>query len=131
MAIDVYFNGGKKVNAVIHGFTVLTDQPIRSGGDGTAPAPFNLFLASLATCAGFYVKAFCDQRNIATDGITLSMDYEVNPATHLIAKIMIEIKVPSGFPQKYDAAVINAAAVCAVKRQLNPEIQNFITVTRN
>jgi len=131
MAIDVYFDGGKRVNAVIHGFTVSTDQPVRSGGDESALSPFNLFLASLATCAGFYVKAFCDQRNIATDGITLSMEYEVSPATHLIAKILIEIKVPSGFPEKYDAAVINAAAVCAVKRHLNPEIQNIITIKRN
>jgi putative redox protein len=128
--IDVFFDGGKKVNAVIHGFTVKTDQPIRSGGENTSPAPFNLFLASLATCAGFYVKVFCDQRNIPADNITLSMDYEVNQSTHLIGKIKIEIKVPADFPEKYDAAVINAAAVCTVKRHLNPEIENIITVTR-
>ena len=130
MAINVFFDGGKKVNAVIHGFTVKTDQPIRSGGENTAPAPFNLFLASLATCAGFYVKAFCDQRNIPADDITLSMDYEVNSVTHLIGKIVIEIHVPDDFPDKYDTALINAAAVCAVKRHLNPEIQHIITVKR-
>ena len=87
MAINVYFEGGKKVNAVIHDFTVKTDQPVRAGGENTAPAPFSLFLASLATCAGFYVKAFCDQRNIPADDITLSMDYEVNPVTHLVSKM--------------------------------------------
>ena len=128
--IEIFFDGGKKVNAVIHGFTVKTDQPIRSGGENTAPAPFNLFLASLATCAGFYVKAFCDQRNIPADDITLSMDYEVNSVTHLIGKIVIEINVPDDFPDKYDTALINAAAVCAVKRHLNPEIQHIITVKR-
>jgi len=128
--IEIFFDGGKKVNAVIHGFTVKTDQPIRSGGENTAPAPFNLFLASLATCAGFYVKAFCDQRNIPADDITLSMDYEVNSVTHLIGKIVIEIHVPDDFPDKYDTALINAAAVCAVKRHLNPEIQHIITVKR-
>jgi putative redox protein len=128
--ITVYFESGKKVNAVVHGFSVKTDQPIRSGGENSAPAPFNLFLASLATCAGFYVKAFCDQRNIPGDDITLSMDYEVNQATHLVSKFMIEIKVPADFPEKYDAAVINAAGVCTVKRHLNPEIENIITLTR-
>jgi len=130
MAINIFFDGGKKVNAVIHGFTVKTDQPIRAGGENTAPAPFALFLASLATCAGFYVKAFCDQRNIPADDITLTMDYEVNPATHLISKIIIEIIVPQDFPEKYDAAVINAASVCTVKRHLNTEIQHIITVKR-
>ena len=130
MPIDVYFEGGKKVNAVIHGFTVKTDQPVRAGGENTAPAPFNLFLASLATCAGFYVQAFCDQRSIPSSDITLTMDYEVNPSTHLISKIMIEICVPHDFPEKYDTAVINAASVCAVKRHLNPEILNIITIIR-
>jgi putative redox protein len=130
MSIKVFFDGGKKVNAVIHDFTVKTDQPVRAGGENSAPAPFALFVASLATCAGFYVKAFCDQRSIPSDKITLSMDYEVNPSTHLISKIVIEINVPLDFPEKYDVAVINAASVCAVKRHLNPEIENIITVTR-
>ena len=130
MAIDVYFDGGKKVNAVVHDFTVKTDQPLRSGGENTAPAPFALFLASLATCAGFYVKAFCDQRKILADGITLKLEHETDQVTHLIRKIVIEIYVPADFPEKYDAAVINAAAVCAVKRQLNPSIENIITVIR-
>ena len=128
--IEVFFEDGKKVNAVIHDFTVKTDQPVRSGGENTAPAPFSLFLASLATCAGFYVKTFCDQRNIPADDITLSMDYEVNQATHLIGKIMIEIKIPDDFPEKYDAALINAAGSCTVKRHMNPEIQHIITVKR-
>lgn len=130
MATDVYFEGGKKVNAVIHGFTIKTDQPIRGGGENTAPAPFSLFLASLATCAGYYVKVFCDQRNIPAEDITLSMNYEVNPDTHLINRFMIDIRVPQDFPEKYDAAVINSAAVCTVKRHLNPEIQHIITVSR-
>jgi ribosomal protein S12 methylthiotransferase accessory factor len=130
MAINIFFDGGKKVNAVIHGFTVKTDQPIREGGENTAPAPFALFLASLATCAGFYVKSFCDHRNIPADEITLTMNYEVDQATHLISKMIIEINVPQDFPEKYDAAVINAAAVCTVKRHLNPEIQHIITVKR-
>jgi putative redox protein len=130
MSVEVYFDGGRKVNAIIHGFTVKTDQPERSGGENTAPAPFALFLASLATCAGFYVKSFCDQRGIPSEEITLSMEHHVNPMTHLMDKIVIDIKVPADFPEKYDNAVINAAAVCAVKRHLNPAIHNIITVTR-
>ena len=65
MSIKVHFPGNKKVHAESNGFTIETDQPLKAGGDGTAPAPFELFLASLATCAGIYVKSFFDARSLA------------------------------------------------------------------
>jgi organic hydroperoxide reductase OsmC/OhrA len=61
----IYFAGNKKVYAEFNGFTVQTDQPVEGGGDGTAPAPYDLFLASLGTCAGIYVKGFCDSRGLS------------------------------------------------------------------
>lgn len=131
MSIKVDFPGGVKVNAQLDGFLVTTDQPVKAGGEGSAPAPFGLFLASLATCAGYYVKAFCDSRQIATDGITLTMDTEYNPVEKMVGKIIIRIHVPAEFPEKYDTAVINAAAVCAVKRHLSEKIQNEIVVVRS
>ena len=131
MSILVTFPGGVKVNARLEEFTVATDQPVRAGGEGSAPAPFGLFLASLATCAGYYVKAFCDSRQIPSDGMTLSMDTEYNPAEKMIGKIIIRIHVPADFPERYDAAVINAAAVCAVKRHLSEKIVNEIIVVRS
>jgi putative redox protein len=130
MSITVSFPGGVKVDARLDDFVVSTDQPVRAGGEGSAPAPFGLFLASLATCAGYYVKAFCDSREIASDGISLSMDTEYNPAEKMIGKIIIRIHVPADFPEKYDAAVINAAAICAVKRHLSEKILNEILVVR-
>ncbi len=131
MSISVYFPGGVKVNAKLDGFDVATDQPVKTGGEGSAPAPFGLFLASLATCAGYYIKAFCDSRQIPSDGISLTMDTEYNPAEKMIGKIIIRIHVPAGFPEKYDAAVINAAAICAVKRHLSEKIINEIVVVRS
>lgn len=130
MSILVTFPGGVKVDARLDEFVVSTDQPVRAGGEGSAPAPFGLFLASLATCAGYYVKAFCDSRGIPSDGITLSMDTEYNPAEKMIGKIIIRIHVPADFPEKYEAAVVNAAAICAVKRHLSEKIINEIIVVR-
>jgi len=130
MSILVSFPGGVKVDAHLEGFTVSTDQPVRAGGEGTAPAPFGLFLASLATCAGYYVKAFCDSREISTEGVSLTLDTEYNSAEKMIGKIIIRILVPSGFPEKYEAAVVNAAAICAVKRHLSEKIVNEIVVVR-
>lgn len=130
MPIEVYFPGGRKVNAKIGSFDIRTDQSVSSGGEGSAPEPFALFLASLATCAGIYVKSFCDQRQIAADKITLSMDYENDPVTKLINRIGIRIYVPADFPEKYDTAVINAAELCKVKRHLKESIEIKITVSR-
>jgi putative redox protein len=128
--IEVYFDGGRKVNANIKGFTIKTDQQIKAGGEGSAPEPFTLFLASIATCAGVYVQSFCIQREIPADEITLSMDYEVDPIAKMIALIRINIHVPDDFPVKYESAVISAAALCTVKKHLSEKIQSEITVIR-
>jgi putative redox protein len=116
--IEVSFPGGVRVDAAFKGFTILTDQPVREGGGGTVPAPFDLFLVSLATCAGYYVVSFCVERKIPTEGLALAMTWEVNREIHLIGKIRIAITLPAGFPEKYKAAVIRAADLCTVKRQM-------------
>ena len=116
MPIDIFFDGNKKVNAVIDGFTVKTDQSLQSGGDSSAPTPFSLFLASLGTCAGIYVKSFCDQRGLDTSEMRIIMDYEYDSANKMIAKFIMRIHVPAGFPDQYDAAIMKTASLCAVKR---------------
>ena len=118
MEMEIYFDGNKKVNANLNGTIIKTDQPVQGGGDGTAPAPFDLFLASLGTCAGIYVKGFCDQRGISSDNIKIIQKMNFNPATRLIDKVDLEIQLPSDFPEKYKDAVINSANLCAVKRHL-------------
>jgi ribosomal protein S12 methylthiotransferase accessory factor len=82
-AIQVSFPGGKRVDAQVGAFTIRTDQPTEGGGEGSAPAPYDLFLASLATCAGIYVLGFCQARGIPTDGLALTQRHELDPDTHL------------------------------------------------
>lgn len=130
MSIKVKFPGGVKVDALIEPFVISTDQSVRGGGEGSAPAPFTLFLASLATCAGYYVKAFCDSRDLYSDGISLTMDTEYNSVSKMIGKIIIMIIFPEDFPEKYDNALINAANVCAVKRHLSEQIEFETRVVR-
>ena len=130
MSVLVTFPGGVKVNAHIEPFEIATDQPVKAGGEGSAPAPFTLFLASLATCAGYYVKAFCDSRQMDTKGLYLSMDTVHDPVQKIIGKFIIRIHVPGDFPEKYDSALINAAGVCAVKRHLSEKIVHEIVVER-
>lgn len=130
MDMKITFPGGKKVNAEYNGFTHLTDQPVDAGGANSAPSPFELFLASLGTCAGFYVQSFCQQRGIDMVGIELRQSMEWDPQSHLIGRISIEIILPAAFPEKYRAAVVQAAQLCTVKKHLErpPKFNLFTTI---
>jgi putative redox protein len=86
--------------------------------EGTAVAPFDLFLAALGTCTGLYVLAFCQARGISTDGLSLRQRVEINPATKLPNGIRIEVRLPSSFPEKYRTAVLRAAEGCKVKKTI-------------
>ncbi len=127
MQMEILLEEGKKVNAHYKGHIIKTDQSIKDGGDNSAPAPFDLFMASIGTCAGIYVKVFCDKRGIPTDNIRLIQNTEFDEVTHMIAKVIIDIQLPSDFPEKYKEAVINSANLCAVKKHIQyaPEFEVF------
>ena len=130
MDMEVYFPGNKKVYAHYKGFTVETDQPVESGGDNSAPAPFDLFLLSIGTCAGYYVLSFLQQRGLPTENAGIVLRREVDQAAHLTTKVSLEIKLPADFPEKYREAVIRAVETCAVKRALDnpPAFETFTTI---
>jgi putative redox protein len=117
MDIKVTFDGNKKVNAQVGKHIVRTDQPVDGGGEDSYPAPFELFLASLATCAGIYVKGYCDNRNIPTEGITLTQTHEFDEKG-LATKIEIIVNLPKDFPEKSIDSVIHVASLCKVKKQM-------------
>lgn len=129
MEMKIRFPGNKKVAAEFGGFTVMTDQPKAAGGDGEAPAPFDVFLASIGTCAGIFVLSFCRKRGLPTEGLELVQTEEWDEATHLVSKIRLEIRVPAGFPEKYRDSLVNAANLCTVKRHLHAPPQ-FEVLTR-
>ncbi len=116
--ITVTLDGGKKVSAHVQGHTIRTDQPVHSGGENSAPAPFDLFLAAIGTCAGIYVKSFCDQRNLPSDNIRIVQTVEYDAEKRLPSVVKINIQLPEGFPEKYREAVVNVAQLCAVKRAI-------------
>lgn len=118
MDMIITFPGGKRVNAEYKGFTVQTDQPESDGGENSAPAPFDLFLASIGTCAGIYVLSFCQQRGIPVEGARLVQRTERDPASRMIGRIAIDIELPAGFPEKYREAVKSAAELCTVKKHI-------------
>ncbi len=128
MNMEISFPGGQKVDASYNGFTVHTDQPSEAGGNDTAPSPFDLFWASLGTCAGYYVLQFCRDRGIPTEEIELNLRTHKNQEKKLVDRVQIEIKLPPAFPDKYRKAIIKAAETCTVKKHLKtpPAIETVI-----
>lgn len=116
--IRVTFPGGKMVDADLGSRVIRTDQSALHGGAGTAPEPFELFLASLATCAGFYVLGFCQSRGIQTDGIAIVQHHQFDEVTHRLSRVTIELMLPPTFPERSRSAVVQAAAGCKVKKVL-------------
>lgn len=128
MNMEITFQGKKKVIAHFNGYRVETDQPVQGGGEGSAPSPFELFLASIGTCAGIYVKGFCDSRKLPSEGIKIIQSLDVDRTTGTISKIKLDIQVPKDFPDKYKDALINAAELCKVKKTIaNPPTFEIVT----
>lgn len=122
------------MSAEFNGFVVLTDQSVKDGGEGTAPSPYEYFLASIGTCAGVYVLSFCEKRGIPTEEISLIQraEYrETEQGKKVLDKIVIEIVVPRTFPEQYRQALVKVADQCAVKKTiLNPPPFEIRTVLR-
>ena len=118
MDMQISFPGGVAVEAEFGGFKILTDQPVDSGGQGSAPSPFALYLASIGTCAGFFALRFCQQRGLETEGLGMSMSVERDEESRLPSQVKLTIQLPEGFPDKYRRAIIRATDQCAVKRSL-------------
>jgi putative redox protein len=130
MSMKIVFAGGQKVDAHYKCFVIHTDQPAGAGGTATAPSPFDLFLASLGTCAGFFVLAFCQARKIPTDDISLVLTAVRDEATHGVAAVEIEILLPRDIPPQIADACVRSAGQCAVARHLVDAPRVTVTATR-
>jgi ribosomal protein S12 methylthiotransferase accessory factor len=114
--ILVTLPGGRRVDARVRAHVVRTDQPKDNGGEDTAPSPFELFLASIGTCAGIFVQGFCAKRGLSTEGIRIVERPRTDPETGVLASVELEIEVPPTFPEKYRDALVRVVDGCSVKR---------------
>lgn len=118
MQMKITFPGGERVHAETKGYTIETDQPAHLGGEGAAPSPFDYFLASIGTCAGFYVHRFLKQRDLPTDDVVVALRSSRDPETRMVTEIELNVSLPDGFPAKYEKAIVRAVDQCTVKRHL-------------
>ncbi len=130
MKMIMTFPGDAQVDARFDGFVVTTDQPRNAGGGGSAPAPFDYFLASLGTCAGFYVSTFLQKRGLPLDEVEVSLEAEKNPDTGMTTLVRLNVELPASFPRKYEWALLRAIDQCTVKKHLldPPTIETVLDV---
>ncbi|KLN59854.1 protein involved in RimO-mediated beta-methylthiolation of ribosomal protein S12 YcaO [Kiloniella spongiae] len=125
MEIIVNFLDNLRLEAKFDDFTIITDQPIRYKGDGTAPSPFDYFLASSALCAAYFVKVYCLSRDIPTDDIRVSQNNIIDPENRYNQTFQIQIELPEGISERDRAGILRSADRCTVKKviQQGPEFK--------
>ncbi|EUJ11263.1 TIGR03549 family protein [Methylophilaceae bacterium 11] len=116
MEIKVNFLDKLRLEAKFDDFTVIADQPIRYKGDGSAPGPFDYFLASSALCAAYFVKLYCNTRNIPTDNIRLSHNNVVDPENRYKQIFKIQVELPSDISDKDRQGILRSIDRCTVKK---------------
>ena len=123
MEIKVNFLDKLRLEAKFDDFTVIADQPIRYKGDGSAPGPFDYFLASSALCAAYFVKLYCDTRKIPTEHIRLSQNNIVDPENRYQQIFKIQVELPADISDKDRQGILRSIARCTVKKvvQAGPE----------
>ncbi|NMG43042.1 OsmC domain/YcaO domain-containing protein [Aromatoleum toluvorans] len=123
MEIKVNFLDKLRLEAKFDDFTVIADQPIRYKGDGSAPGPFDYFLASSALCAAYFVKLYCDTRNIPTENIRLSQNNIVDPENRYQQTFKIQVELPPDISEKDRQGILRSIERCTVKKvvQTGPE----------
>ncbi len=125
MEIKVNFLDNLRLEAKFDDFTVIADQPIRYKGDGSAPGPFDYFLASSAMCAAYFVKVYCNARDIPTENIRLSQNNIVDPNDRYNQIFKIQVELPEDISDKDRQGIIRSIDRCTVKKvvQTGPEFQ--------
>lgn len=123
MEIKVNFLDKLRLEAKFDDFTVISDQPIRYKGDGSAPGPFDYFLASSALCAAYFVKLYCETRNISTENIRLSQNNIVDPENRYQQIFKIQVELPEDISASDRKGILRSIERCSVKKvvQAGPE----------
>ncbi|MDC1173924.1 OsmC domain/YcaO domain-containing protein [Bacteriovoracaceae bacterium] len=122
MQVNVRFLENLKLEANFDDFSIKTDQPIRYKGDGTAPSPFDYFLASSALCAAYFVKIYCKARDIPTEDIKLTQNNIVDPENRYKQIFNIQVELPASISEKDKEGILRSMDRCTVKRVIQNDL---------
>ncbi|NQY64999.1 MAG: OsmC family protein [Alteromonadaceae bacterium] len=125
MKIEVSLLEGQQLQAKFGEHLLISDQSKSVGGQEQYPEPFDYFLASMPLCAAFFIRKFCEQRELSTEGIKVTQNNENTGDEKHKKKMMLSVELPDNFPNKYRKALLSAANTCTVKKviQAMPEFE--------
>jgi ribosomal protein S12 methylthiotransferase accessory factor len=123
MKIEISLLEGQKLQANFGKHQIISDQSVSAGGEESNPEPVDYFLASMPLCVAFYIRKFCEARDISTEGISLTQEHTSIGEDKYHKRFAISVILPEGFPEKYKKALLAAANTCTVKKviQAMPE----------
>lgn len=127
MQVDVKFLDNLRLEASFDDYKIMTDQPVRYKGDGTAPSPFDYFLASSALCAAYFVKIYCTSRNIPTEDIRVRQNNILDPENRYNQSFKIEVELPASISEKDKQGILRSMERCTVKRVIQNEPEFIIS----
>ena len=128
MKIEVELLEGQQLKASFGDHEIISDQSVNAGGNASHPEPFDYFLASMPLCAAFYMRKFCQQRDISTEGLKVVQNNENIGEDHYKKHISLSVTLPIGFPDKYKKALLAAANTCTVKKVIQAMPEFDITI---
>jgi ribosomal protein S12 methylthiotransferase accessory factor len=131
MEIKVNFLDKLRLEAKFDDFTLVADQPIRYKGDGSAPGPFDYFLASSALCAAYFLKLYCDTRHISTENIRLSQNNIVDPENRYQQLFKIQVELPADMSDKDRQGILRSIERCTVKKAIQAGPEFVIEIVEN
>ena len=121
MEIKVNFLDNLRIEAKFNDFSIIADQPIRYKGDGSAPSPFDYFLASSAMCAAYFIKVYCNARDIPTDGIRVAQNNIVDPENRYNQIFKIQVEIPEHISERDREGMLRAVDRCTVKKVIQTD----------
>lgn len=124
--VEVTFNAQKSVTGALNGHRVCASYPLDRGGDGSAPNPFELFLISLGTCAGYYARTYCEEHNLCCDSLRIYQHNVFDETTGKLLGVRMQVLMPPDFPEKHKAPLLRAIDACKVKQVLVDPIQMHV-----
>ena len=124
----VEYRGGDQFDINVRGHIITVDQPVKDGGDDTAPTPTELFIASLASCVGFYARRYLARHNLPTDGLAVEATFAMGSKPARVAGIDVRLVVPDGVPAERLDALLAVATHCTVHNTLAAEPDVSITL---
>ena len=106
---------------------LITDEPEPVGGDGSGPAPHELFPAALAACISTTLGMYARTKGWELDGVRVAVDYD-NRSTP--RRFDVRVEVDGDLTDEQLHRLEKVAESCPVRRSVEAGIEFFETVVR-